>query len=599
MADNVLLVQIDLERGDTKTAFNGIEKDAKRAGKTVGLQFSKGFSGVFDVLAGNLGAILIANSIRGIKNELSGLVQSASNIEVIETQFKTLLKSTAAAQKQIKDLQEFAATTPFQLEGLSLATRQLLSFGVAQEAIIPTLRQIGDLAAGTGSAIDELTIPYGRLISTQKLTLVELDKFADRGINLYGALSKATGISLKNIRDEISKGRVPFEEFIKALNDLTKEGGLFFGATEKQSKTLNGVLSTLDDNADQLRASFGGLFSPLIKQGAIELTKSIQELNKQVQAFNLNAALKSFSEFNELIVELVILPLELLVNLSKFVGLKVAEGLNAIVASLGFVGGKIAEFLNFLGVDGLTGLKAFAESSNEVFVDSANKANQAYNGIFDFPFSDKLAAANETLRSGLAETNAIVDDSALKAKNSLNGIGGTVVELAKETSTIMKGAFTKAISGSIQTVIKSISAGQDAFKALGNFLFNIFGDLAIQLGEFFIAQGIAVEALKAVNGAAAIAAGAGLIALGSLLKSFGSGGGSESSSSGGGTLGSTFQNDNNLAEPDNIERQTQSQINITVEGSLVQQEELGSFISKVISEGNEKNGNIILNPRFA
>ena len=99
MADNVLVVQIDLERGDTKQAFTGIQKDASKAGKKVGISFSKGFGSAFDVLVGSLGANLVANAIRGISNEFGKLKDAAKNIEVIETQFEVLLKSTKAAQK--------------------------------------------------------------------------------------------------------------------------------------------------------------------------------------------------------------------------------------------------------------------------------------------------------------------------------------------------------------------------------------------------------------------------------------------------------------------------------------------------------------------
>ena len=211
---------------------------------------------------------------------LAAHFEAAKELEVISTQFETILGSAQAAQKQLEELQQFAATTPFQIQGLALATRQLLSFGLEQEKVIPTLRKLGDLAAGTGASIDELTIPFGRLISTQKLTLIELDKFADRGINLFGKLSEQTGISLKVIRDEISKGTIPFSEFERALDSLTQKGGTFFGATEKQSKTLDGVISTLNDNIFNFAATIGKAFSPLIIAGATKLTSTFQSLNE-------------------------------------------------------------------------------------------------------------------------------------------------------------------------------------------------------------------------------------------------------------------------------------------------------------------------------
>jgi phage tail tape-measure protein len=185
---------------------------------------------------GNLAAMAasgIAGKIfGGITAGIKSTVAAAAELEVFETQFKTMLGSTKAAQDQLQELQEFAATTPFQLPGLASSTRQLLSFGIAQKDIIPTLQTLGDIAAGVGAEIGDLTIPFGRLQSTQKLTLIELDKFADRGVNIFKQLSLQTGVSLKNIRDDISKGKIPFEEFTTAIQTMTDEGGIFFKGME-------------------------------------------------------------------------------------------------------------------------------------------------------------------------------------------------------------------------------------------------------------------------------------------------------------------------------------------------------------------------------
>jgi len=270
-------IKLTLEQKKAIKAIKDVADNGKRLEKRFKGHIGK-INDAFSVWAGNVAAMATARVFSGIANQINGVVDAASKLEVFEVQFKTILGSAEAAEQQIRDLQEFAAKTPFTIEGLALATRQLLSFGVAQEDIIPTMGKIGDLAAAVGVSIDELTIPYGRLISTQKLTLIELDKFADRGINLYGKLSKATGISLKDIRDEISKGRIPFEEFTKALSEMTSEGGIFFGSMEKQSRTLMGVLSDLEDNFFNLQGEIGKALSPAIIEVAKELTKTFEQL---------------------------------------------------------------------------------------------------------------------------------------------------------------------------------------------------------------------------------------------------------------------------------------------------------------------------------
>lgn len=275
MAQNEVSVKLTVEEQQAINAISKIinatdklERETVKSGRKMDRAFSS--------FAGNLAAIAASKAISGITNSIGGLVDAAADLEVFETQFKTILGSSAAAQAQLKDLQEFAASTPFQLPGLALSTRQLLSFGVAQADVIPTLKNLGDLAAGAGAQIDELTIPFGRLISTQKLTLVELDKFADRGINIYAELAKQTGASIKDIRDNISKGKVPFEEFTTAIENLTGPQGKFFNGMQSQSETLSGVLSTLQDNFFNLQGEIGKAFKPALISSAKTLTEVLK-----------------------------------------------------------------------------------------------------------------------------------------------------------------------------------------------------------------------------------------------------------------------------------------------------------------------------------
>lgn len=276
MANEVSL-ELTVEERQALSAINKVIKATEKL-STEAKGSGKVLDGAFASFTGNLSAMAASSLWGSINRGIASTVSAAQELEVFETQFKTMLGSTEAAKRQLQDLQDFAASTPFQLPGLADATRQLLSFGVEQENIIPTMRRLGDIAAGVGAEIGDLTIPYGRLISTQKLTLVELDKFADRGINLYGKLAEQTGLSLKSIRDDISKGKVPFEEFEKALSDLTGEGGMFFKGMEAQSKTLSGVLSTLSDNFFNLQGEIGKTLAPSIAESAQELTKIFQSI---------------------------------------------------------------------------------------------------------------------------------------------------------------------------------------------------------------------------------------------------------------------------------------------------------------------------------
>jgi len=99
-------------------------------------------------------------------------------------------------------------------------------------------------------------------------------------------------------------------------------------------------------------------------------------------------------------------------------------------------------------------------------------------------------------------------------------------------------------------------------------------------------------------GTAQIAAGGALKILSGIL---GSSGGSSAPASAGGAEGapSTVDNTGVLDSFTRQERQADRQVNITVQGSLVQQEELGLYLEEVLNDTRDKNGTVSTNVRTA
>ena len=176
-------------------------------------------------------------------------------------------------------------------------------------------------------------------------------------------------------------------------------------------------------------------------------------------------------------------------------------------------------------------------------------------------------------------------------------------QLIQNITNIMKQAFTKIISSSIQMIVNDLRNGTLSLAKFANNFMSIIGDMAIQMGEAMILHGLAIDSLKSLNGAAAIAAGAGLIAIGSIIKSsFGSGGASSGSSSGAGGGGSSFAGDStseNLTSPTQEERLPNTNVEIVIQGSLVHQEELGEFITETLNDSFGKQGLTLTDARFA
>lgn len=191
-------------------------------------------------------------------------LKASANIETMKVSFESLTGSAEKADKLLKKVIQFTATTPFQLEGVGKAAKQLLSFGVSQDEIISKLRFLGDIAAGANVPLSDMASIFGKSKAKGKAMTEELLQLSDRGIPIISMLAKGMGVAKEQIFDLASKGKISFEILQKSLIKMTEKGGVFFDQTKKQSQTLAGIFSTLRDNifislaaiGDQLVESF-------------------------------------------------------------------------------------------------------------------------------------------------------------------------------------------------------------------------------------------------------------------------------------------------------------------------------------------------------
>ena len=183
-----------------------------------------------------------------------------SQMEKYMTNFTTLLGSTEAAAKKVQELKEMAAKTPFGMEDLAQATQTLLSFGIEADKTTPILKALGDVSLGNKEKFQSLSLAFGQVSSAGKLTGQDLNQMINAGFNPLNEISKRTGESMEQLRDRMSKGAISAKEVEQAFMDATSAGGQFYNGMEAASKTTEGLISTLKDNA---KALVGQVFEPI------------------------------------------------------------------------------------------------------------------------------------------------------------------------------------------------------------------------------------------------------------------------------------------------------------------------------------------------
>jgi tape measure domain-containing protein len=235
----------------------------------------------------------IASALTG---SLGSGLKLAADAEQAQVAFEVMLGSAEKAKTMLTDMTKYAAETPFQIPEIVNTGRMLLGFGKDVDTILPSIRMIGDIASGTSQPLKDLGLIYSQVFAKTKLQGEELLQLAERGVPVRRELEKLTGTSGAAFDKMVSDGKVSFALFDQALQNLTSAGGQFEGMSARQSQTLRGLFSTMQDAKDGVLRNLGeGFASGLdLKSIIAGASDSLSGLNDLAKTFgnDLGAALR-------------------------------------------------------------------------------------------------------------------------------------------------------------------------------------------------------------------------------------------------------------------------------------------------------------------
>lgn len=236
--------QIDLKNG-LKNTTNELKKQ------------KAGVSGVSDEMKKMKTLITGFIAAYGGKKLWDLLIGSNAEMEQHTTSLEVMLGSASKASAMIEKMRDFAAKTPLTLENVISGGSLLMSYGVDESTLIDTMTKLGDLASGNAEKMDRITLAYGQMLAKGKVTGEELMQMTEAGVPLQTALAESIGVTGEEFSKMVSKGEVGIDALNKAITGLTTGNGKFAGMMEKQSQTMQGMLSTLQDNLSEFMRKMG------------------------------------------------------------------------------------------------------------------------------------------------------------------------------------------------------------------------------------------------------------------------------------------------------------------------------------------------------
>lgn len=231
------------------------------------------------------GAMTKANLLTGVLFKLSsaalnaakGFIQSGidynAQIESYTVGFTNMLGSAEAAQQAMAKIQEDAARTPFNVEALTQANQLLISAGENagySEKVILALGNAVNAAGGGNAELSRMAQNLQQIANVGKAASIDIKQFAYAGINIYQVLADYTGKSVQ----EVQNMTISYDLLSQALIAASEEGGRYYGAMETQSQTMNGRISTLQDNVKQL----AGLMTSDLSEGIGVVISNLNDL---------------------------------------------------------------------------------------------------------------------------------------------------------------------------------------------------------------------------------------------------------------------------------------------------------------------------------
>lgn len=243
----------------TNSKFNNVQQKAEGG---LGL-------GKLGAIAGGLFAV------SKIQEYGSEILAVGTKYESLGIQMANLTGSAEAGANMFAKIREDALVSPFGVDELATANTMLVSTGLSAEQARGDILALSNAVAYAGKGNDELirmSANMQQIKNIGKASALDIKQFGYAGINIYGAIAKASGKTTA----EVKGMEVSYELLSKSLRIAQEEGGAFYGGLSSMADSTSVKVSNLGDSMKEM---FNDLF--LAAKPFIDVT--ISGLNSIIQ----------------------------------------------------------------------------------------------------------------------------------------------------------------------------------------------------------------------------------------------------------------------------------------------------------------------------
>lgn len=361
------------------------------------------------------------------------VVQVRGEVQQLEVAFETMLGSKEKADTLMTEIIDLAAKTPFGLQDVSNATKMLLAYGSTAEQVTDEIKMLGNIASGLSIPLNDMIYLYGTTRTQGHMFTQDLRQFMGRGIPLAEELAKQFGVTKDKVGELVTAGKVGFDEMAKALQAMTSEGGKFNNLMDKQSQTIAGQISNLEDAIYQMFNEIGesseGVISDLIS-GASWVVEHYQEILNV-----LKYVIAAYGSYRAALI-LVAGAQKALALAEATAGLlkmtSAARGLSIALKGLTAAAGPIGLIVSVLGI-AVTAFTSYNRKTEEATEQMGKLEKAAYDEYIEV---NRLVSRLNDVNLSESERNSILNRLKTVAPDILQGISDEANMTAQLTANL-------------------------------------------------------------------------------------------------------------------------------------------------------------------
>lgn len=263
---NILQFLIDIRSKDNgvisqvtrlQDRLNDADRSANRLSSTIGGKLRTAIMSL-------PGAEFFTNPIVALTAGIGVVSKLGMDADRTAVSFEVMLGSQQKAADMLNQMNRYAADSPYSRLGVQEAAQTMLGFGVEQQKVIPSLKMLGDIAMGNSERFKELALVFSQVAAAGKLQGQDLLQLITNGYNPLNDISRLTGKSMSELKDDMSKGNISFDLMAQAMQAATSQGGEFYGMTDRIAQTPFGRFGHLVDQFKDTMLSLYKVIKPLL-----------------------------------------------------------------------------------------------------------------------------------------------------------------------------------------------------------------------------------------------------------------------------------------------------------------------------------------------